>query len=85
MPVEERAGDRAHEQTRREREERDRARETRRVESLECEQDEDELDHRRRRPRKQHAADEAWKTRDLEELPIARRRLSRGRYVFRSD
>src|SRR4029079_3215992 len=72
--------DRAHQKTRREGEERDRTGQSRRVEALEREKDEDELDHRRRGAREQHAADQTRETRYLEELPVARRRLRGDRY-----
>jgi len=45
------------------------------MESLKGKQHEDELDHRRRRPREQHAHEETRETRDLEEAPVARPRL----------
>ncbi len=76
MPVEQRAGDRTHEQPGREREERHGAGKARRVESVKGEKHEDELDHRRRRPREQHAREETRQTRDLKKAPVARPRLS---------
>src|SRR2546427_4559717 len=82
MPIEECAGDRAHQQSGGEREECDRSREARRMEPLEREENEDELDHRRRRAGEQHAANEAREAVDLEELPIARPRLGGDRYFF---
>src|SRR5882672_8758361 len=53
------------------------------MESVEREKDEDELDHRGRRPREQHAREQARKARDLEEAPVARRRLG-GEFDYRA-
>src|SRR5207302_1962750 len=83
VPIEERAADRADEQAGREREKRDRARESGGVESVEREEDEDQLDHRRRGSREQHAADESREAGYLEETPVARPRLG-GEFGYRA-
>src|SRR5437879_9517566 len=45
------------------------------METVEGEEHEDELDHRRRRPREQHAREKARETRDLKKASVARLRL----------
>src|SRR5438309_9934644 len=45
------------------------------METVEGEEHEDEPDHRRRRPREQHAREKARETRDLKKASVARPRL----------
>ena len=72
MAIEERAGDRRDEQTRKDREEGDEPGEARGLIALQREEHERERDHRVRRAREQHAADEARQTLDREERAVAR-------------
>ena len=80
VTIEERAGDRRDEQTRKDREEGDEPRKGRRLIALEREQHQGERDHRVRGAREQHAADKPRQAVDLEERAVARPNFGADRH-----